>query len=373
MLRSRIATKSSLDALFRVFGAKTVLPELYYIRPLLLGSNFLDIREAFSRIHSWDDWVGSWESTGEKRETYARLARDERRMVTALDNYLYAAAAYHMAQFLLFEDIDRKRSLYRRCADCYAAAAPLLDPPAEPVTIACEGFGMAGYLRVPRAPRPAPLLILVCGADSAKEEMHFFSDGLLRRGVATLAFDGPGIGETWESAPLSVDVGETGRALFDFLGRDERIDRERIGLFGASFGGNQALRIAAGDDRVAAVIALSAPYDLSGYGEYVLPVIHDLVKFLLRTDSEDEVRRWADAISARGLVGAIEAPLLAIGGGEDLLIPGDDTKRIFEEARGEKKMIFFEEANHLCTEYAFDLVGKVEEWLIEIGFVKRDR
>jgi len=368
MLRSRFATKSSLDKLFRLFGAKLVLPDLYYIRPLLLGSHFLDVREVFARIHSWEDWIESWEQLGEKRETYARLAEEEHRNVTARENWIWAASGYHMAQVALGEETERKRELYRRCAACYARAAALLSPTAERREIPFDDIRLPAYLRLPPGEEPAPVLVLLCGADGAKEEMHFFAEGLLERGIGSLAVDGPGFGETWDRTALIGDFERVGRAVFDHLVGEKRVDPKRTGLFGVGYGGHLALRIAAFEERCACVVALSAPFDMSGYGEYVLPVIQEQMKYLLQVDSDDEYLRWAAGCSVRGLVERIDSPLLVIGAGEDLLIPGDDSKRIFDEARGKKKLIYFEEANHLCTEYVFDLVGKVEEWLIEIGF-----
>jgi 2,6-dihydroxypseudooxynicotine hydrolase len=360
VLRSRIVTKSTLEALFRVFGAKSVLPDAFYIRPLLVGSNFLDIREAFSRIHSWEEWVGSWAAIGEKRETFARLAMEGSRSETARENFLFAAAAYHMAQLPLYEQPERKQDLYRKCAVCFRSALP--------VVITHRGIDLPGYLRLPESRDRPPLLVLVPGVDGCKEEMHFFSEGLVRRGIGTLAYDGPGIGETWERRPMSVDDDGVATSLIEFLLRDGRVDPERIGLLGVSFGGNLAIRMAAAEERVHSVITLSAPYDLSSYGEFVLPVIQEQMKFLLRADSDAVYKEWARSFSVRGIVEKVRAPLLAIGGGEDTIIPGRDAKRIFEEAKGKKKLLFYEDGGHLCAEHAFDLVGKVEEWLIETGF-----
>jgi 2,6-dihydroxypseudooxynicotine hydrolase len=368
VLRSRIVTKSTLEALFRVFGAKSVLPDAFYIRPLLVGSNFLDIREAISRIHSWEEWVGSWAAIGEKRETFARLAMEGSRSETARENFLFAAAAYHMAQLPLYEQPERKQDLYRKCAVCFRSASPLLSPPALPVVITHRGIDLPGYLRLPESRDRPPLLVLVPGVDGCKEEMHFFSEGLVRRGIGTLAYDGPGIGETWERRPMSVDDDGVATSLIEFLLRDGRVDPERIGLLGVSFGGNLAIRMAAAEERVHSVITLSAPYDLSSYGEFVLPVIQEQMKFLLRADSDAVYKEWARSFSVRGIVEKVRAPLLAIGGGEDTIIPGRDAKRIFEEAKGKKKLLFYEDGGHLCAEHAFDLVGKVEEWLIETGF-----
>jgi 2,6-dihydroxypseudooxynicotine hydrolase len=371
VLRSRIVTRSTLDALFRVFGAKAVLPELFYVRPLLMGSNFLDIREAFAGIHSWEEWVSSWERIGEKRETYAALADQEDRTETAIENYLSSAAAYHMAQLPLYEQPARKRGLYARSAAAFRTAAPRLRPPAIPVSVPHGSIELPGYLRLPASGGKVPLLVLICGADSCKEEMHFFSEGLVRRGIGTLAYDGPGIGETWDLSPLGSDDGGVGFSIFDFLSKNPRVDADRIGLFGISFGGNLAIRMAAREERTAVVVTLSAPYEISSYGEYMLPILQEQVKHLLQSDSEDAYREWARAFSVRGVVGKLRAPILVIGAGEDTIIPSGDARRIFEEARGKKKLVYFEEANHMCAEHAFDIVGKVEEWLLETGFLTR--
>ena len=369
-LRSKMVTKSSLDALFRVLGAKRALPDLFYIRPLLMGGNFLDLREAFSRIHAWNEWPESWERVGEKREVLADIAREEGREVSAREGYIFAAAAYHMAQLLLFEDFRKKRELYGKCASCYRRAAPLLDPPAELVEIPFDSFRLPGVLRFPPSSSPVPVVIFVTGAVTGKEEMHLLGSGLVERGVGTLLFDGPGMGEAWEQGPLIPGCHRVAAALFDYLEGDSRVDPGRIGLFGVSFGGNVALRMAAREKRTAAVIALSAPYDLSGYGEYVLPVIEELVRYALQSDSKKKYEEWKRTFSLESSLPEIAAPLLTIGGGEDFFVPGDDTKRIHGGGKGKKKMIFFEEADHLCVDYMHELIPKVEEWLIETGYLR---
>ena len=55
------------------------------------------------------------------------------------------------------------------------------------------GTGLPAYLRVPAgtAPRP-PVVIMVPGLDSTKEELQATAEYYLARGLATLAIDGPG-------------------------------------------------------------------------------------------------------------------------------------------------------------------------------------
>lgn len=370
MLRSKFATKSTLDTLFRFFGAQKVLPELYYIRPLIMGSHFLDIREAFQTIHSWQDWIESWERVGEKRDAYGTVAHDEGRVVTARESFLLASAAYQMAQLPLFDEIERKRATYHRAAASYRRAFDLIEPVAECVEIRFGELTMPGYLRIPVSDRPAPVLILVPGADSCKEEMHFFAESLLLRGIGSLSYDGPGIGESWDSHPMILDYERVAGPLLDFLGNDDRIDAARIGVVGFSYGGNLAIRMAAFDPRIAATVSVSGPYDPAGYAEFVLPVLHDQVKLLFHDKTEEAFARWSREFSIRGLVKKVRSPLLVMGGGADEIIPGDETKQIFDEAECEKRLVFFDEGNHLCAEYLYDLVPRMEEWMYEVGFIR---
>jgi 2,6-dihydroxypseudooxynicotine hydrolase len=70
-------------------------------------------------------------------------------------------------------------------------------------------------------------------------------DGLLRRGLATFSFDGPGQGETWFQGGLIVDFEQATSAVIDYLERLPQVDANRIGVFGPSMGGYLAPRSAA--------------------------------------------------------------------------------------------------------------------------------
>ena len=71
-------------------------------------------------------------------------------------------------------------------------AAPLVAPPME---LLCVPFGasvLPGYLRVPAGASRPPIVVLLPGADSAKEELYNLADHIVTRGLAVAAFDGPG-------------------------------------------------------------------------------------------------------------------------------------------------------------------------------------
>ena len=97
--------------------------------------------------------------------------------------------------------------------------------------------------------------------------MEAYERTFLARGMATLAFDGPGQGEgEYEFAirgdyEAPVDASSTGSR------RRADLDAARIGLWGVSLGGYYAPRAAAFERRVKACIALSGPYDFAAAWE----------------------------------------------------------------------------------------------------------
>src|SRR5437762_1044575 len=127
-----------------------------------------------------------------------------------------------------------------------------------------EGAIIPGILRAPRGASRPPVVILVPGLDSVKEELYAMENDFLRRGLATLTIDGPGQGENAPRFPIRADWSSVVSPLLDHLSADERgLDLGRVGLMGISMGGIYGPRAAAKEKRLRAIVALAGPYDLA--------------------------------------------------------------------------------------------------------------
>ena len=89
---------------------------------------------------------------------------------------------HHFGKFVFFDDMDQLHSASTATVADFAHAAPLLDPPAEPVRIPYAGTELPGYIRRPLGVDAPPVVLLIAGLDSTKEEFHTFSGLFLRRG-----------------------------------------------------------------------------------------------------------------------------------------------------------------------------------------------
>src|SRR5579884_3870564 len=115
---------------------------------------------------------------------------------------------------------------------------------------------MWGVLRKPwHTPKP-PVVILVPGLDSVKEELHAYGNDFLARGMAVLAIDGPGQGEMEFDHAMRYDYEVPLGRVLDYLATRTDVDSSRVGAMGVSFGGYYALRASAFDERLRAVIAI---------------------------------------------------------------------------------------------------------------------
>ena len=98
----------------------------------------------------------------------------------------------------------------------------------------------------------------------AKEELFNLADHIVARGLAAAAFDGPGQGMVSFGAKLRPDQEVAVQAIIDALAARPDLDGRRVGIAGISYGGLFAIRTAAMDDRVRAVVAMSSWYTPAG-------------------------------------------------------------------------------------------------------------
>ena len=84
-----------------------------------------------------------------------------------------AAVCYHFGKFLFCEYPDEMRAAHMKAVECRTLALPHLGPPGERFEIPYEGKNLFANLRRPGGVARPPVVILVPGMDSTKEEFHY--------------------------------------------------------------------------------------------------------------------------------------------------------------------------------------------------------
>lgn len=321
-----------------------------------------DLDRVLARVSSLEDWVNEWESLARHHEQLATEALAEDHRSVAARHFLSASAAYNFAQYVIFMDIGRKRELHDSCVRAYAQAAPLFDLPAIPFEVPFRRQRLNGYLRLPPGRRPAPVVVLFNGTNGVKEEMHWWAEAMLDRGLAVIVFDGPGLGATWHRMSMVAEPRPVGVAILNQIEATPELDPGAVGFFGMSLGGYLAIRMATHDTRVRAVAAVSPPYSADVYWKVTLASLRRELAALYDID-EREMGASVDRITLADVLPRLTCPMIVSGGGHDLITPGTEAWRIFEGGRGPRELLYYPEGGHECFNVLNDLRPRMVEWM----------
>lgn len=310
-----------------------------------------DFERITSSLDRWADWCAAWSGVAGEHEELGRVALEEKRLRSAGAHLAQAAAYYHFAKFVFVEDLDQMRAAHMAAVRCLNDALPYLDPPGERVEIPFAGAHLVGVLRLPAGPGPHPAVLLVPGLDSTKEEFRSTEQLFLERGLATLSIDGPGQGEAEYDLPIRGDWEVPGRVLLDWLSGHPDIKPDRLAVWGVSLGGYYAPRIASGDPRVRACVALCGPYNFGKVWDGLPELTRDTFRVRSRASDDDAARQAALELGLEGRTGDIACPLLVVVGKRDRLIPWRDGARLAQEVP-DARLLAIETGNHGCANVA---------------------
>ena len=334
-----------------------------------------DMAEAMSSITSYDRdrWAAAFSSVAAPYEKNASQAENQGDTQTAKENYLRAYQYYRLGRYPTINSAGKKQA-YRKSQEMLLKAARYFDSPIERIEIPFkgkpnEGDRIAGYLRFPKtASDTFPLLLSWGGIDGYKEEqMH---DAALEQGVATLAIDGPGVGDS----PLkgSEDAERLFAAVLDWIATQKRLDHNRVGVWGYSTGGYWAVKIAhLYRDKMACAVSQGGPIHyafqkewlpIQEKGEYPFEVF-DTLAFAFGLSSADEWPAFAPRLSllTQGLLDRPSAPLLLVNGIHDTVFPIKDYYLLLEH--GSPKSARFYDSGHMG--FTRDTYQTILSWICE--------
>lgn len=340
------------------------LEAMYRLFTWRITSNYVphwDFERMRDEIESWDDWCRVYSEWGRRHRDLGDEAveADDRR--AAGTHHVRAGLFFHWAGFLFPHRPDEFRMALEEMHDCWRRAAPLTEPPMELLEVPFEGTALPGYLRRPPGAERPPVVVLVPGADSTKEELFNLSEHILAQDVATFAFDGPGHGAVSFELKLRPDYEVPIGAVIDHLVARDDLDAERLAVGGISYGGLFACRGAAFDSRVRAVFSMSSWYSPAGRFRTQDPVSQTGLRQYMGEDAE----AVQAAMTMEGAAERITVPLLQVYGGRDPASPPSHAERVAAEARGPTTTIVYEDGVHVCNNLWYKARPLVARWLAE--------
>ena len=332
------------------------------------GVPLTDFQEVTAGCDRWEDWCAAWSARAAVHEALGAKALAEGFKLSAGEHYTRAAVCYHFGKFLFVNDLEQMKQAHRKAVECRNKALPLLDPPGERVAIPYEGKHLYGNLRRPGGAARPPVVVMCMGLDSTKEEMDDYENRFLKRGLATLAFDGPGQGEAEYDFAICPEYEKPVKAVIDFVETRKDLDAGRVGIWGVSFGGYYAPRAAAFDKRIKACVALSGAYQRSASFEG-RPVIN-VEAFRVRSKSAnlEEAGKVALRVSLKGIAKNITCPIYIVAGTQDRLTPVNAAKQLAAEVSGPCVLSIIEGGNHMVNNLWYRYRDQTADWMaVQLG------
>ena len=236
-------------------------------------------------------------------------------------------------------------------------------PPLRHETLSFENDGvtLAGWAF--RAdPSRRGWLVYLHGIADNRESGIGFAQRFVPQGYDVLVYDSRAHGESTGSAvTYGVREKEDLRKALDAVGAERAI------LFGCSLGASVALQAAAGDPRVAGVIAQSPFADLRS-------IAHDRRPFVFtRAKTESALalagKRGAFDVDEASVLRAaphVRVPVLLIHGDADRETRASHSRRIFDALAGRKELLIVPGAGHDDTLARPETWRRIEEWLVQL-------
>jgi len=330
------------------------------------GVMLTDFQEVTASIERWEEWTPAWCKRAEVHENLGKEALSQGYNLSAGEHLSRAAVYYHFSKFVSVHDIDEMKAAHMRAVACKQLALPHMRPPITRVEIPYMGKHLVGFLRLPTGVVKPPVMIMVPGLDSAKEELEAYETPFIQRGIATLMVDGPGQGEAEYDFPIRGDYEVPVKAMVDFLLTRSDIDSTRIGLWGVSLGGYYAPRAVAFEKRIKACIGLAGPYDFQANWDRVPDLTREAFRVRSHLKTQEEARQHSAALTmGNGIAKQIECPLFLVTGKQDRLVPWQDTQRMADEASGPVEILIVEDGNHIANNRPYRYRLRTADWMAQ--------
>jgi dienelactone hydrolase len=309
-------------------------------------------------------WKEEWSAMADRVAKVADTAAAERREITAGHHYMRAANYYYSAERFIAPG-DEKMAMYRKALRCWHAALERLYPQIERVEVPYEGKSLPAYFLPAPGDGRKRTVVLFDGMDNAKEMSVIFAGlDFAKRGINTLAIDGPGQSETLRLRQIfsRPDYEVAGSAAYDWVAARPEVDPKRVSVMGYSFGGYHAPRVAGMDKRYAGCIALGAMFwdmqawlttskaQLAADARNSSTSIFQF-RWVIGAPDNETALEWASKFSLEGIAQQIECPVLILHGENDRIVPLSEAKTLYEKVGAKNKTLKIFTAEEGATEH----------------------
>ncbi|WP_285029615.1 alpha/beta hydrolase [Mycolicibacterium sp. lyk4-40-TYG-92] len=243
------------------------------------------------------------------------------------------------------------------------ALAPAMGIDVEVVTLHVEGEAIKGYAAFPAGSEPTAAVLITNGLEGASQEVAIPILKYRHNGMAVVTMEMPG---TYAyRKPLSPESENLYAAMLDHIAAHPRVDADRIGMVGVSFGAHWSARMAARDKRIKAVVCNGGLYHrsftpASTFGKPA--IILETLRNTTGATSLIDLGRRLHALSLKARYPDITVPLLVINGDTDTLVSTRDSVDL-ADAVPNGELILYPNDDHCAMGHYSEWLATSVDWL----------
>lgn len=313
-----------------------------------------DLQEISRRVQKFVDIPREFARAAGRHEELAREAENAGHFVDAREHYYIAATFYTNAMWGIYEDGNEKRLAWaERKRVCYDKFIKYAGRPIERVELPYQGKAIAALLHLPpqtKGDEKVPCVLYIPGMDGVKEDNPMHNDPLLERGIAVLAIDGPGQGETRERGVkcTASNYEDAGKLACNYLVKRPEIDADRLAIMGSSMGSYWGPRVAAVEPRfkACAVSGVNVEPGQNTIFNSASPTFKLNYMYMAGYDDEAAFDEFAKTLSLRDVAPKIGCPYLIVAGEDDDLCPIEFVYQFMNAIPGRRVLVVYEGEKH---------------------------
>jgi alpha-beta hydrolase superfamily lysophospholipase len=321
------------------------------------------VESVLGEVRGLGDWMAAWNRAAQRHLSEARRAETDGRWQESAVFRRNAAMCYHAAHLITDTDQRTLRALRSSAATVFSQAIPRLMADTRKVAIRWRTVQLPAYLAKPSEipPTGAPVVVMLNGATTTKEELLLWADPFLERGLAVMALDWPGTGEAFDAGRITSRCDDFTDGLFGLLAQEPDLNGDRVALLGFSLGAAVAVRAAASDRRIDACVAVTGPYDPRRWIRSVNPIVRQQLEGMAGIDVP--VREFANDFSLVDITRRMRCPVLVLGAGRDLVVPPEESLHLAAAVGDLATLIWYPTGAHGLYELIDDWTRVTAIWL----------
>ena len=269
-------------------------------------------------------------------------------------NYYLRAGNYYYTGERFIPPGEVKIAVGRNAYRCFREGLTRRHAEIDFVEVPYEGTTLpALFMKAPGVSLRAPTVVIFNGMDNCKEMSIIFA-GLefAKRGMHTLAIDGPGQGETlrFRGIHSRYDYEVPGKAAYDYVAQRADVDPARVVIMGYSFGGYYSARIAAFEKRYAAAVAMTAlHWDLAAWQQRIkekaqaegnkVAQSNFQFQWVVGAADADGGIEMAKCFRLQEVAHQITMPFLVTHGANDRVVPAENAQKLYDAVGSQRKTL----------------------------------